>query len=97
MLRQHWFLKEDPQVPAAPALFERCLNAHASELELELEQILKRLPIVRIDSHPFHALCSRVDRVDPERNPALQVTLDVAGCQFKGIAPLPRAIVVVAA
>jgi hypothetical protein len=62
---------------ATAALFKRCLDAVLLELILQLQQVVERSLVVCVDPHPFHPLRFWIDRVDPERNLAGQVTPDI--------------------
>ena len=89
--RQQRFLEEDPEMGATAGLFERCLDAIAAELPLEFQQVIQRIFIIGVDSYPLRTLCLRIDGIDPDCDPSVEVLADGIACQ---LARVRRAIVI---
>src|ERR1700681_2939097 len=62
---------------APPTLFQRCLDAVLLKFVLQFQQVVERPLVVCVDPHPLHSLRFWIDRVDPERDLARQVTPDI--------------------
>jgi hypothetical protein len=74
--RQQGRLGEDPEMTAAPRLFQSRLNAVLFQLITQLKQVLHAAVIVRVDRHPLRALCPRMDRIEIDGMLAVHVGTD---------------------
>jgi hypothetical protein len=74
--RQQGCLGEDPEMTAAPRLFQSRLNAVLLQLIPQLKKILHAAVIVRVDRHPLRALCPRIDRIEIDGVLAVDVSTD---------------------
>jgi hypothetical protein len=78
--------QEYPEMPAPMTLLKSRLHPILSEGEAELEEIRKRILIVRVDGHPLRALGGGVDRVEADGDFALEVAADCVRCQAEPLA-----------
>jgi len=78
--------EEYPEMPAPMAILKSRLHPILPEVEAELEEIRKRILIVRVDGHPLRALGGGVDRVEADGDFALEVAADCVRCQAEPLA-----------
>ena len=73
---------------ATAALFKRRLNPVLLEFILQFQQVVERPLVICVDPHPLHSLRFWIDRVDPERDLAGEVTPDIVQFQSQLTAAL---------
>ncbi len=78
--------EEYPEMPAPMAILKSRLHPILPEVEAELEEIRKRILIVRVDGHPLRALGGGVDRVEADSDFAFEVAADCVRCQAEPLA-----------
>src|SRR5207249_988410 len=63
---EQWCLRQNPEVPTAPAFLQRSFDAVVLELPLQLEQVLEGIFIVRVNRHPLAALISGINGIQSD-------------------------------
>jgi hypothetical protein len=80
---------EYPEMPAPMAVLKSRLHPILPQVEAELEQVRKRIFIVRVDGHPLRALGGGIDRVEADGDFAFEVAADCVQRQAEPLAGFP--------
>jgi len=68
--------QEYPEMPAPMAFLKCRLHAILPEVKAKLQEVRKRILVVRVDGHPLRALGGRVDGVEADGDFAFEVAAD---------------------
>ena len=78
--------QEHPEISAPMTLLKSRLHPILPEVEAELQEIRKRILIVRVDGHPLRALGGGVDGVEADSDFAFEVAADCVQRQAEPLA-----------
>jgi hypothetical protein len=78
--------QEYPEMSAPMTLLKSGLHPILPEVEAKLQEICKRILMVRVDGHPLRALGGGVDRVEADGDFALKVAADCVQRQTEPLA-----------